>query len=166
MTKKNISAFAGRGKSALVTGGGMLVFSLLLLFYLAPNYIIEPSFVQNPMMSPSWLPRVIGWLIFGMSILLIIQGLAPVPQNEEEVQDAKRGPFIRYFLMLTALVVYASCLEILGAVISSVIATLLLLIAHPVRVWWVYALIGVILPVAISLLFTRVMNVPLPLVPF
>jgi putative tricarboxylic transport membrane protein len=67
--------------------------------------------------------------------------------------------------MLLALLVYAGLFELLGAVISGIIATLILFIAHPVRNVWSYSL-AIVFPVGVTLLFTEVMNVPLPALPF
>ncbi|NGO90865.1 MAG: tripartite tricarboxylate transporter TctB family protein, partial [Halomonas sp.] len=66
----------------VVTGVGMLGFSLLLLIYLVPNYIGQPPIMQNPMMSPRWLPNIVGWLLLVFSVLLILQGFL-VADNAE-----------------------------------------------------------------------------------
>ena len=44
----------------VVAGVILLGFALLLLFYLIPNYIGQPPIMQNPMMSPRWLPTIVG----------------------------------------------------------------------------------------------------------
>ena len=67
--------------------------------------------------------------------------------------------------MVLALVVYVGLFEMLGAIISGILATLILFVAHPVRTLRVYSL-AVAFPVGVSLLFTEVMNVPLPMLPF
>ncbi|KHJ52591.1 hypothetical protein PZ78_00025 [Vreelandella venusta] len=149
----------------VVTGVGMLGFSLLLLIYLVPNYIGQPPIMQNPMMSPRWLPNIVGWLLLVFSVLLILQGFLVADNAEESGRRFERGPWLRFALMLLALLVYAGLFELLGAVISGIIATLILFIAHPVRNVWSYSL-AIVFPVGVTLLFTEVMNVPLPALPF
>lgn len=118
----------------------LLGFSLLLLFYLVPNYIGQPPIMQNPMMSPRWLPNIVGWLLLVFSVLMIIQGVLIADDAEDSGRRFERGPLLRFSLMALSLVVYAGLFEMLGAVISGILATLILFIAHPVRTWWVYGL--------------------------
>ncbi|MCD6010097.1 tripartite tricarboxylate transporter TctB family protein [Halomonas sp. IOP_31] len=149
----------------VVVGVVLLGFALLLLFYLIPNYIGQPPIMQNPMMSPRWLPTIVGWLLLVFSLLLITQGVLVVDDGEDSGRRFERGPWLRFALMVLALVVYVGFFELLGAIFSGILATLLLFIAHPVRTWWVYSLV-IVFPVGVSLLFTEVMNVPLPMLPF
>lgn len=149
----------------VVAGVMLLGFSLLLLFYLVPNYIGQPPIMQNPMMSPRWLPNIVGWLLLVFSVLMIIQGVLIADDAEDSGRRFERGPLLRFSLMALSLVVYAGLFEMLGAVISGILATLILFIAHPVRTWWVYGL-AIVFPAGVTLLFTGVMNVPLPMWPF
>lgn len=149
----------------VLAGLVLLGFSVVLIFYLVPNHINEPPILQNPMMSPRWLPRIVGWLMLGFSVLLIIQGMFAESKSDDDGRRIEKGPWLRFALMSLALVVYVGLFELLGAVISGVLATLILFAAHPVRTWWVYSL-AFIFPVAVAFLFVKVMNVPLPLMPF
>ena len=148
----------------VVAGVILLGFALLLLFYLIPNYIGQPPIMQNPMMSPRWLPTIVGWLLLVFSLLMIVQGVL-VADAEDSGRRFERGAWLRFVLMVVALVVYAGLFEMLGAIISGILATFILFIAHPVRTLWVYGL-AIVFPVGITLLFTEVMNVPLPMLPF
>lgn len=147
----------------VVAGVVLLGFSLFLLFYLIPYYIGQPPIIQNPMMSPRWLPTIVGWLLLVFSLLLIAQGVM-VADDGDGGRRFERGPWLRFVLMVVALVVYVGLFELLGAIISGILATLIMFIAHPVRTWWVYSL-AIVFPVGVSLLFTEVMNVPLPMLP-
>jgi len=149
----------------VVAGVILLGFALLLLFYLIPNYIGQPPIMQNPMMSPRWLPTIVGWLLLVFSLLMIVQGVLVADDAEDSGRRFERGAWLRFVLMVVALVVYAGLFEMLGAIISGILATFILLIAHPVRTLWVYGL-AIVFPVGITLLFTEVMNVPLPMLPF
>ena len=120
----------------VIAGVVLLGFALVLVFYLVPNYINEPPILQNPMMSPRWLPTIVGWLILLFSILMVV-----------------------------ALVIYVALFETMGAVFCGILATLVLFVAHPVRTWWVYSL-AFLFPIVVTFLFVEVMNVPLPIMPF
>lgn len=149
----------------VVAGVLLLCFALLLLFYLIPHHIGQPPIMQNPMMSPRWLPTIVGWLLLMFSVMMIVQGVLVADDAEDNGRRFERGPWLRFILMAFALAVYAGLFEVLGAVISGILATLILFIAHPVRTWWVYSL-AIVFPVGVTLLFTEVMNVPLPMWPF
>ena len=148
----------------VIAGGILLCFSLALVFYLVPNYINEPPILQNPMMSPRWLPGIVGWLIVLFSVLLILQGFLLDRRHEDDERQIEKGPTRRFVLMVAALLTYVALFEAMGAVLTGILATLILFVAHPVRTWWAYGLAFVV-PVAVTLLFVNVMNVPLPLSP-
>lgn len=150
--------------SDLITGIVLLGFAIVLVFYLVPNYINEPPILQNPMMSPRWLPAIIGWLILLFSILLILQAFIVEGKPEEDERAIEKGPTRRFVLMVLSLVIYVALFEVMGAVFCGILATLVLFVAHPVRTWWVYSL-AFLFPVVVALLFVEVMNVPLPIMP-
>jgi putative tricarboxylic transport membrane protein len=154
-----------RDPGDVLAGTVLLIASAILLFYLVPNYIGEPPILQSPMMSPRWLPRIVGWLLLGFSVLLIVQGMLVDNTDNEDGRRIEKGPRRRSALMVVALVVYVALFEMLGAVISGILATLILFVAHPVRTWWVYGL-AIVFPVVVTFLFVKVMNVPLPVMPF
>ncbi|PCF96395.1 tripartite tricarboxylate transporter TctB family protein [Vreelandella nigrificans] len=142
----------------------LLCFAIVLVFYLVPNYINEPPILQNPMMSPRWLPGIVGWLIVLFSILLILQGLLLDRSSEEDERSIEKGTTRRFVLMVVALVIYVALFESMGAVFTGILATLVLFVAHPVRTWWVYSL-AFVFPIAVTFIFVKVMNVPLPIAP-
>ncbi|MCC5882026.1 MAG: tripartite tricarboxylate transporter TctB family protein [Halomonas sp.] len=154
-----------RDPGDVMSGCVLLAVSAFLLFYLVPNYISEPPILQNPMMSPRWLPRIVAGLMIVFACLLIAQGLLVDNTAKEDGRRIEKGPRLRFAMMVVALVVYVGLFEALGAVISGIMATLILFAAHPVRTWWVYGL-AFVLPAAVAFVFVKVMNVPLPLMPF
>ena len=154
-----------RDSGDILTGGILLIASVVLLFCLIPNYIGEPPILQNPMMSPRWLPRIVGWLMFGLSILLIVQGMLIDNTAKEDGRRIVKGSHPRFALMIVALLVYSVLFETLGAVISGILATLILFAAHPIRTYWPYSL-AIVFPIVVTLIFVNLMNVPLPVAPF
>ena len=150
--------------SDLISGIVLLGFAIVLVFYLVPNYINEPPILQNPMMSPRWLPTIIGWLILLFSVLLILQAFLVEQRAEEDERAIEKGSTRRFVLMVLSLVIYVALFEAMGAVFCGILATLVLFVAHPVRTWWVYSL-AFLFPIIVTLLFVEVMNVPLPIMP-
>lgn len=150
--------------SDVIAGSILLCFSLALVFYLVPNYINEPPILQNPMMSPRWLPGIVGWMIVMFSILLILQGFLLDRSGEDDERQIEKGSTRRFILMVAALLIYVALFEAMGAVFTGILATLILFVAHPVRTWWAYSL-AFVFPIAVTFLFVKVMNVPLPISP-
>lgn len=150
--------------SDLISGIVLLGFAIVLVFYLVPNYINEPPILQNPMMSPRWLPTIIGWLILLFSVLLILQAFIVEQRAEEDERAIEKGSTRRFVLMVLSLVIYVALFEAMGAVFCGILATLVLFVAYPVRTWWVYSL-AFLFPIIVTLLFVEVMNVPLPIMP-
>lgn len=150
--------------SDLISGIVLLGLAIVLVFYLVPNYINEPPILQNPMMSPRWLPTIIGWLILLFSILLILQAFILEGKSEEDERAIEKGSTRRFVLMVLSLVIYVALFETMGAVFCGILATLVLFVAHPVRTWWVYSL-AFLFPIVVAILFVEVMNVPLPIMP-
>nr|WP_290701329.1 tripartite tricarboxylate transporter TctB family protein [Halomonas sp. UBA3074] len=163
---KTTSDFKRRVKDPadVVAGVILLCFSIALVFYLVPNYINEPPIMQNPMMSPRWLPEIVGWLILLFSILLILQGFLLDRSSEEDERNIEKGSTRRFVLMVVALLIYVALFESMGAVFTGIIATLVLFVAHPVRTWWVYSM-AFVFPIVVTFIFVEVMNVPLPISP-
>lgn len=149
----------------VIAGIALLVFSLVLVFYLVPNYINEPPILENPMMSPRWLPEIVGWLIVLFSVLLIFQGLLIERSTEEGERTLEKGSSRRFIMMAVALAIYVVLFESMGAVFCGILATLVLFVAHPVRTWWIYSM-AFLFPIVVAFLFVEVMNVPLPIMPF
>lgn len=149
----------------IVTGLVLLVLSLVLAFYLIPNYIGEPPILQNPMMSPRWLPNIVSWLMLALALLLVAQGVLTKTVRDGDERKLVKGPVRRFLVMIAGILVYVFFFEMLGAILSGVLATVLLFLAHPVRIWWAYGF-AIALPAGVTLLFVNVMNVPLPLMPF
>ena len=116
------------------------------------------------MMSPQWLPRIVGWLIVLFSILLIFQGLLVSGPDEEDERTLEKGSPRRFYMMIVALGIYVVLFETMGAVFCGILATLVLFVAHPVRTWWVYSM-AFLFPIGVAFLFIEVMNVPLPVMP-
>ena len=103
-------------------------------------------------------------MIVLFSVLLILQGFLLDRSSEDDERHIEKGSTRRFVLMVAALLVYVALFEAMGAVFTGILATLILFVAHPVRTWWAYSL-AFVFPIAVTFLFVKVMNVPLPISP-
>ena len=140
----------------------LIVASLTFLFYLIPEYIVEPRRLQSPLLSPLILPQIMGWLILLLGIGLALGTMfGPVHERVEKYTKLRDLPVRQWLLPLLAFAVYYFGLELLGAAVCGVLATMLLFVAMGVRRIGIY-LLGVAMPVGICLAFDYGLNVPLP----
>jgi len=140
----------------------LIATSLTFLFYLVPEYIVEPRRLQSPLLSPLILPQIMGWLILLLGISLVLGTIfGPERERVEKYTKLKDLPVRQWLLPLLAFVVYYFGLELLGAAACGVLATMLLFIAMDVRRIGIY-LLGVVMPIGICLAFDYGLNVPLP----
>ncbi len=151
----------GRFNPNTIVGAVFFILALVFLYYVVPNYISAPPFMQHPLLSPKFLPQVAGWSVLVLSLVLFVSGLR-VPPEREPGDELRHGvSVIRQVLMVAAGVVYAFFFEQLGAIGSGVLACVLLFLASGLRKPWVY-LLALVFPVAVTLVFVHLMNVPLP----
>jgi putative tricarboxylic transport membrane protein len=140
----------------------LIATSLTFLFYLIPEYIVEPRRLQSPLLSPLILPQIMGWMILLLGVGLVLGTLfGPQRERAEKNTRLRDLPVRQWLLPLLAFAVYYFGFEALGAAVCGVLATLLLFVAMGVRRIGIY-LLGVAMPVGICLAFDYGLNVPLP----
>ncbi|MCW8886568.1 MAG: tripartite tricarboxylate transporter TctB family protein [Cellvibrionaceae bacterium] len=153
--------YYGRFNPNSILGATFALVAILFLYYLVPNYIEEPGYLKNPMLSPRFIPLVAGWLVLTLSIVMLIEGLLRPPKHTASEELHSGIPKLRWALMMAACAIYMFLFEQLGAITCGIFASLFLFLASSVRHVWVY-LLGFAFPVVVSLLFIHVLNVPLP----
>lgn len=151
----------GRRNPNSVLGCVFSILAVYFLFYVIPGYIETPAHMQHALLSPRFLPQLVGWIVLVLSIVLMIDGLL-TPPKREAVDEFRRGvPVMRQALMVAAGIVYVLFFEELGAIGSGVLASALLFLASGLRSLRVYALV-IAFPVIVTMLFIYVLYVPLP----
>ena len=151
----------GKWNPNSVLGAIFSILAMCFLFYVIPNHIEVPSYMQHPLLSPRFLPQLAGWLVLVLSVVLLIDGLIKPPKREETDEFRRDVPVMRQLLMVAAGIVYVLFFEQLGAIGSGVLASALLFLASGLRSLKIYTLV-IIFPVVVTLLFIYVLNVPLP----
>lgn len=136
-----------------------LITSAVFIFYIAPVFIEDVSYIKNEIMSPSWLPIMVSWIVFVLSFLIclseIFKKYKPKPKAELE-----RSSHIYTFILVV--VGYYMAFEYFGAALTSVIATIILFYIRGVRSIPSF-LIAIFIPISVYFFFTELLNVPLPI---
>jgi len=108
----------GRLNPNSLLGGLFFVVSLVFLFYVIPNYINLPPYMQHPLLSPRFLPQLAGWLVLILAFVLMVNGLLYPPKREEADELRQGVPVLRQVLMLAAGAIYAVFFERIGSAVS------------------------------------------------
>ncbi|MGH3097647.1 MAG: tripartite tricarboxylate transporter TctB family protein [Streptosporangiales bacterium] len=112
-------------------------------------------------MGPGFFPRLIG---LGLSITLAIALARSLRQGDGgEGEGDGNATYVRALLvMLGATALYAVVFEVVGALVASVIYMVTVLAAINPRRWVMNVSIGVLLPLALYLMFQTWLNAGLP----
>ncbi len=132
--------------------------SLVFIFYFVPAFIAEPPRLKSQMLSPRWLPTVMGWACFILALSLCIGEVI----YAEIVARHKTEKSIHVFVLFGVILTYALLFDSAGAILCGVVSTCALFAARTVRPFALYAFaIGI--PVVVYFFFTELLEVPLPL---
>ena len=155
-----------------VQSKGELAFAGLLLA-LGIFVLVETAAIPIPVASsnvgPRFMPYFAGALLTGAAgwtVVDILRGRTVAPEESELADPSQRFHWGRVGLLVASVVAFAALLDVLGYLIAAPISVFGLLVTFGARRWWVMAVVAVVLPVLIFLLFTQVLGIYLPLGPF
>jgi hypothetical protein len=99
--------------SDLVTGVVLLIGSIFLNFYAGTFPVREGV---SPVLSAGFYPRLLAFILSGLSLLLIITSIAPKTNTTEDKKPVwqSRESFLLFLLTLGTLVVYPFMLTLCG----------------------------------------------------
>ncbi|MGC5172156.1 tripartite tricarboxylate transporter TctB family protein [Microbacterium sp. DT81.1] len=151
---------------------GELAFTGLLLA-LGIFVLIETAAIPIPVASsnvgPRFMPYFAGALLTGAAawtVVDILRGRTVAPEDSELADPTQRFHWGRVGLLVASVIAFAALLDVVGYLIAAPISVFGLLITFGARRWWVMAIVAVVLPLLIFLLFTQVLGIYLPLGPF
>lgn len=139
----------------LVSG---IVFGLfsLVVWILIPFQILSKG--SSTIVNAQFVPQLVTILIFVFSIILLIQSLVFKKDRYVEINFKKEIKLLVFILML---VMYLILMPILGFLISSLVFCTGSLVYLKSRSWRHYVSTYIVV-VALHIIFTMVLNVPLP----
>lgn len=146
----------------------LLAISLLLLVWLIPEGIPQPSRLREGQLSPRFWPLV---AVMVMAISgLVLTALAWFEKGQGMASEAEEGdellPFGKAMAGLTVglllLAGYYLAMARLGMVVASMLGILALGLAYGERRWRVLIPVALVLPVVLYLFFVYVAGIPIP----
>ncbi len=154
-----------RYKIDFLSGGGLFVCSLIVLFFLIPNYV---SMGGSAEISPRFFPKIAAVALAVLSFSLIVKSFLALYRHEKWAGPADlfiprmdTAPSVRPFLCVAIVALYFILFEHVGFLLATppVVALLMLSFGQrrPVRI----AAISLVLTGVVFVLFTYGLKVPL-----
>lgn len=142
----------------VIFGLTLAILSLVFIYAFIPAFIDVPPGIRNAMLSPQWLPTVMGWGCFILSASLTIAEIFHPEVSEKHVFEKS----YHVIVLAIGLLAYVLLFETLGAILLGIVVTTVLFAIRSVKSIYAYVL-SVGLPVAVYFFFTKLLEVPLPL---
>ena len=140
----------------LKLGAGLAAFCLFCLFFLIPSQ------VGGLTEAASLLPVLITLFILMLSILLIVSSLRLEAVDGDEVHTGNKPKPSTLFLVIGVMIAYAWSLDIIGFLLSSLLAMSSLFLIFGVREYKRIALITFITLAVLYISFEKLLVAPLP----
>lgn len=154
-----------QSKGELAFGGLLLALGIFVLIETAAIPI--PVAASN--VGPRFMPYFAGGLLTvaaAWTLFEVVRGRSASPEESELADPSQKFHWGRVSLLIASIVAFGVLLDPLGYLIAAPICMFGLLLTFGARRWWVMAIVSVVLPVLIFLLFTEVLGIYLPLGPF
>lgn len=161
MSEAAPSTARGRAASAwgeIGLGLALALAAIAAFSFAVPRFVTEPSDVPYAALGPSFLPRIVLGAIAVLGAAIAVRAWWRPGSTGTPVPLPVRG----LVPVGVALAVYLVAAPRLGATLTAIAVTSLLLIYGGERRPLTLAIAGVGLPVLVVTLFTRVASVPLP----
>ncbi|PJG84423.1 tripartite tricarboxylate transporter TctB family protein [Conservatibacter flavescens] len=139
------------------------IFLFISLFYLANAFLIETKGLVS--VEADFMPKIYGTLLLISSSVLLISSYLKLRTKKENVEKAATD-WKRIFAVLGLIFVYVLSMEYLGFILVSIpflfCLSLLLTPDYVKKVYWIYAVFSVILPVIAYFLFSYYLSLTMP----
>lgn len=142
--------------SEVYLGGGMLVFSLILIWWLIPGYIADFA-TGDDGLSPRFFPYLVTIIIGLLSTVLIIRNIR---LNSFEKSDRRLDRST--WVCIGLLIAYQQSIVYIGLSPASFLALAGLMFLYGFRNWLVILPFSGVVVIGLSLFFELVALVPLP----
>lgn len=140
------------------------VIGTILLIFLGIGVVIESVRLQvgTPLMpQPGFFPFLGGFLLIGLSIILLIQSWLGRDKLSQQPREAF-GELRRPVILIVSMSVYTAVLESLGYVLPTIALSGLILRVMGLRSWKALSLASLSLSLGTYILFGRILGIDLP----
>ncbi len=140
-------------------GLAFLLFSLLLIFWLVPNFVGDPLTQSHLRVRPGTFPDLIGYLLIVLSLVLIYQS----PRTSILVSRGEDKRFSwTIVVFIAAIFIFYFATVLVGILPSSMVIMFVLMRIYGYKKTWANVAIAVVLPIVLFVFFERVAQVQIP----
>ena len=148
-------------------GIGFIAFGLFVLLVAIPFAVTSPSNVSRLVLSPTFWPIIISWLIIGLGAMLVVLRLfrpaePTIADVEVPVDAATGGPWIRLAATALIMVGLVMATPYLGLVWTSMICFALLSVVIRAPQPVVSGIVAIVLPLVLYAFFAHIAGVAVP----
>jgi putative tricarboxylic transport membrane protein len=147
-------------KKDILAASVFVFFGLLLILLLIPRGVVEPGNVELAILSPSYYPKIISYILILIGLGIFIKNF-PNGFFEESEKIEKKYLFRILIIFITILTI-VFFLPTFGIPLTSGIALLFLLMLGGERRPIIIFLVSTLVPLLIYLFFTKVAQIPIP----
>ena len=145
------------------SGVFMLAVGLLLLLFLIPFGIDSPKKIRFAALSPTYYPQIVAVILSVIGVAIIFKNRQPfITKETDELDEVHPNAKMRIGVFLALLAVCSLSLELLGFVLSGVLALAASLILAGERRAFIIIAMSLLLPISLFLFFYKVAYVPVP----
>ena len=142
-------------------GAAFLSLGVALVFILIPFGVDEPRRVQFAALSPSYYPRFVA-IAMALIGLVVVARAALANSDGGDLDRVPAGGALKVCAVLLILFATAYLLPLLGFVLASALALVVMMLIAGERNALTIGLVAVLLPLALYLFFTKLAKIPIP----
>ncbi|OXY81678.1 tripartite tricarboxylate transporter TctB family protein [Oceanimonas doudoroffii] len=146
-------------------GAGVLLLSLMLIYYIVPASVVSPANVRLLVLDPAFWPNVISWMMLLIGLAMMASSLSKKQKAESSGNNGLLACKKEWYLLLLVLFFtgYYLLLPDLGMVWGSSIAYILLSVVICKTQYRISAvLVGILLPITLYAFFYHVAGISIP----
>jgi putative tricarboxylic transport membrane protein len=140
------------------------VIGSVLLVFVGIGVVIESIRLKVGtflMPQPGFFPFLGGFLLIGLSLILLVRGWLGRGKASQQPQEAF-GELRRPVILIVSMSIYTAVLELLGYVLPTIVISAVILRVLGVTSWKVLSLASLGLSVGTYVLFGRILGIDLP----
>ena len=137
----------------------VLLFSLILIFWLIPNFVNDFA-VDDKGLNSRFFPYLVTLGMAFLSIILVMNALKP--SKEDVKKEKKRVIDLSTILCIALFIVYQQAIAIIGLIPASFLALISLMLLYGFRSRVTILIYSTLLTLFLSFFFEKVAQVPLP----
>ena len=153
--------------SDLVLGALLVLGSIFMLTVMIPFAVESPGNIDDIFLAPDFWIKNIVWGLLAIGAFILWHGYRSSKLNviDQDIDDQLPFPrnVISVLVLIVFLFVYQQAIDVLGIIVTSILAILMMTIFSGYRTWKVIIPVAFILPVGLYYFFLKVAHIPMPL---